>query len=281
MKSSVAILQGSFSKDTQDNIQKVEDWVVSAAKEGANIICPPELFENHYFCKTQNEELFANAKPLADNQAVLHFQKLCKTLGVVMPVSFFERVNQACFNSVAMIDQHGDILGVYQKTHIPDGPGYQEKFYFKPGTTGFKVWKTAFGNVGVGICWDQWFPECARAMVLAGADVLLYPTAIGSEPHMPDMDTKDPWQRVMQGHAVANACVVAAANRTGKEADMEFYGSSFVCDGRGDMLCEMNRTEEGFRIAEIDLAALQHYRDSFGFFRDRRPSHYKSLTKET
>ena len=197
-----------------------------------------------------------------------------------MPVSFFERAKQSCFNSVAMIGDDGEILGVYQKTHIPDGPGYQEKFYFKPGTTGFKIWKTPHGNIGVGICWDQWFPECARAMVIQGADVLLYPTAIGSEPHMPDMDTKAPWQRVMQGHAVANSCIVAAANRVGKEDNMEFYGSSFVCDQRGDMLAEMDRNEEGFKIAEIDLIALQHYRDSFGFFRDRRPKHYQSLIKD-
>ena len=203
-----------------------------------------------------------------------------RELGVVMPASVFERDGPHYYNSIAMIDADGSVLGTYRKSHIPDGPGYEEKFYFRPGDTGFRAWRTRFGTIGVGICWDQWFPEAARAMVLAGADLLLYPTAIGSEPNDPGLDTRDPWRRVMVGHAVANATPVAAANRIGTEDGQRFYGSSFIADQRGDLLVELGRDEETIGVAAIDLAAVRRYRASFGFFRDRRPELYGPLTKK-
>lgn len=270
----VAAIQSAFEEERASNVLRMEAMVREAAAGGAQIILMPELFEGHYFPQEQLEEDFARAEAAAGHSTIAHFQELASELGVALPVSFFEREGQHLYNSLAMIDADGTMLGVYRKSHIPDGPGYQEKFFFRPGDTGFKIWNTRFGCIGVGICWDQWFPEAARAMVLKGADILLYPTAIGSEPHDASLDTRDPWQRVMQGHAVANACGVVAANRVGREKQISFYGSSFICDQRGDMLAEMNRRESGIISAEFDLQALRKYRDSFGFFRDRRPELY-------
>lgn len=270
----VAALQSSFVASRQANIKKMDSLIRSAAKEGAHIICMPELFEGRYFPQHQREEDFERANPANNHPTLLHYQALAKSLEVVLPISFYERDGPCLYNSVAIIDADGSILGIYRKSHIPDGPGYQEKFFFRPGDTGFRVWKTRYATIGVGICWDQWFPEAARAMALAGAELLFYPTAIGSEPHAPTLDTKAPWQRVMQGHAVANACAVIAANRTGTEEELHFYGSSFICDQRGDMLAQMDRVTEGVIHANFDLQAMQKYRDSFGFFRDRRPELY-------
>jgi N-carbamoylputrescine amidase len=237
----------------------------------------PELFEGRYFPHGQHEENFDRAQPVANHSTLRHFAALAAELSIVLPVSFFERDRQTYYNRIAIIDADGKQLGVYRKSHIPDGPGYQEKFYFRPGNTGFRAWQTRPAPIGVGICWDQWFPEAARAMVLDGADILFYPTAIGSEPEAPEIDTKDPWQRVMLGHAVANACAIVAANRVGKEGDILFYGSSFIANHRGDKLAELSRTEEGIAIAELDVSELRRQRASFGFFRDRRPDLYGVL----
>jgi N-carbamoylputrescine amidase len=216
---------------------------------------------------------------VTEHPAVQQFQALAQELGVVIPVSFYERSGQTYYNSLAMVDATGALLGVYRKSHIPDGPGYEEKFYFRPGDTGFRVWQTAFGCLGVGICWDQWFPECARAMVLMGAEILLYPTAIGTEPQEPDLDTKDPWQRAMVGHAVSNVIPVAAANRIGTEGNQTFYGHSFICNHRGDKLAELDATEEGVLFQSFDLGTIRRHRAAFGFFRDRRPDLYHRLTE--
>ena len=279
MKVTVAAVQSAFTDSVDTNVAAMSERIREAAGRGAQIILMPELFEGHYFCQDQLEEDFARARAVDGHPTLEHFCALAAELGVALPVSFFERDTQAVYNSVAMIDADGRVLGVYRKSHIPDGPGYQEKFFFRPGNTGFKVWQTRFGTVGVGICWDQWFPEAARAMVLQGADLLFYPTAIGSEPHQPDNDTRDPWQRVMQGHAVANACPVIAANRIGQEKAMRFYGSSFICDVRGDKVAELGREDEGVLVASFDLDEIHTYRDGFGFFRDRRPELYTDLCK--
>jgi N-carbamoylputrescine amidase len=215
---------------------------------------------------------------IGPHPTIRHFQQLAQELAVVIPVSFFEKAGQHYYNSIAIVDADGALLGTYRKSHIPDGPGYEEKFYFRPGNTGFKVWPTRFGTLGVGICWDQWFPECARAMVLMGADILFYPTAIGSEPQTPDLDTKDPWQRAMIGHAVSNVIPVVAANRVGTEGDQTFYGHSFIANQRGDKVAELNRTEEGVICATFDVPEIRRHRASFGFFRDRRPEFYGALT---
>ncbi len=273
----VAALQCPLGGPRADNLARVEALVREAASRGANVILPPELFEGPYFCRVESPEWFAEARTLEDDEAVARMRALAKQLGVVIPVSFFERAGQAYFNSVAMIDDAGEVLGVYRKSHIPDGPGYEEKFYFRPGDTGFRVWPTRFGAVGVGICWDQWFPETARAMMLQGAEVLLYPTAIGSEPHEPDLDTRDPWQRAMIGHAVSNVVPVVAANRVGAEDGQVFYGSSFIADGRGDKVAELGRTETGVVVHTFDRDALARTRASWGFFRDRRPELYGVL----
>ena len=275
----VAALQIALTDDVTANVTRITALVREAAGQGANIVLPSELFEGHYFCRTQKEEDFARAKPAQDHPTLRHFQALAAELGVVIPVSFFEQAGPEHYNSVAVIDADGRTLGIYRKSHIPDGPGYQEKFFFKPGNTGFHAYATKFGTIGVAICWDQWFPEAARAMTLAGADVLFYPTAIGSEPEEPELDSRDSWQRVMIGHAVANAVAVVAANRIGTEGDLTFYGSSFVCDARGDKLAELGRTEAGIAIAEVDLAKIQRVRASMGFFRDRRPSLYRGLAE--
>ncbi len=280
-KVTIAALQTSFTDDVAENVARVTELVREAAGNGAQIILPSELFEGHYFCRTQREEDFARAQPAEAHTTIRHFQALAAELGVVIPVSFFEQAGPEHYNSCAVIDADGTNLGVYRKTHIPDGPGYQEKFFFKPGNTGFRAFATKFGMIGVAICWDQWFPEAARAMTLAGADVLFYPTAIGTEPEEPELDSRDSWQRVMIGHAVANAVGVVAANRVGKEGDdggaITFYGSSFVCDARGDKLAELGRNEPGIAQATLDLAQLRRVRASMGFFRDRRPSQYRAL----
>ncbi|MEO8846698.1 MAG: N-carbamoylputrescine amidase [Kofleriaceae bacterium] len=273
----VAALQSAFTDDVAANVRRVTELVREAAGRGANVILPSELFEGVYFCQTQREEDFARARPAADHPTLRHFQQLAAELGVVIPVSFYEQAGPEYYNSVVVFDADGRDLGLYRKSHIPDGPGYQEKFFFKPGNTGFRTFATKFGTIGVAICWDQWFPEAARAMTLAGADVLFYPTAIGSEPEEPELDSRDSWQRVMVGHAVANAVGVVAANRIGTEAGMTFYGSSFICDARGDKLAELARDQPGIAIAELDLAQIRRVRASMGFFRDRRPHLYRSL----
>jgi len=274
----VAALQTALTDDVAANVRRITELVREAAGRGAQVILPSELFEGVYFCQTQKEEDFARARPAHDHPTLRHFQALAKDLGVVIPVSFFEQAGPEYYNSIVVFDADGRDLGVYRKSHIPDGPGYQEKFFFKPGNTGFRAFATKFGTIGVAICWDQWFPEAARAMTLAGADVLFYPTAIGSEPEEPDFDSRDSWQRVMIGHAVANSVGVVAANRIGVEGGMTFYGSSFICDARGDKLAELGRGEPGIALAELDVAQLRRVRASMGFFRDRRPHLYRSLT---
>jgi N-carbamoylputrescine amidase len=274
----VAAVQCPLPGPRQENIARVEGHIREAAARGAHIILPPELFEGPYFCREESGEWFSEARTVADDEAVARMRDLARELAVVIPVSFFERAGQVHYNSVAVIDANGAILGVYRKSHIPDGPGYEEKFYFRPGDTGFRVWATRYGTIGVGICWDQWFPESARAMMLLGAELLFYPTAIGSEPHEPDLDTRDPWQRAMIGHAVSNVVPVVAANRIGDEGGQSFYGSSFIADHRGDKAAELGRDDEGILVAEFDLAALARMRASWGFFRDRRPELYGVLT---
>ncbi len=275
----VAAIQTSFSTDTSANVGKVTDLVLAAAKRGAQVILLPELFENVYFCTLEKDEYFSLAKPLEGHPTIAHFSELARDLKVALPVSFFEHAGQSYFNSLAMIDADGSVLGIYRKSHIPDGPGYEEKFYFRPGNTGFKVWATKYGKIGVGICWDQWYPEAARSMMLLGADVLMYPTAIGTEPEEPGFDTKDPWQRAMIGHAVSNVVPVVAANRTGRELQQTFYGHSFICDHRGNKVAELGREETGVIDASFDLEAIRRNRAAFGFFRDRRPELY--LTSDT
>ncbi|HEY0251514.1 MAG TPA: N-carbamoylputrescine amidase [Kofleriaceae bacterium] len=275
----VAALQSAFSDDVAANVRRVTELVREAASKGAQVILPSELFEGVYFCQTQKEEDFERARPVEDHPTLRHFQALAKELGVAIPVSFFEQAGPEYYNSIVVFDADGKNLGLYRKSHIPDGPGYQEKFFFKPGNTGFKTFATRFGTIGVAICWDQWFPEAARAMTLAGADVLFYPTAIGSEPEEPDFDSRDSWQRVMIGHAVANSVGLVASNRVSTEAGMTFYGSSFIADPRGDKVAELGRGDTGVIVADLDLAHIRRVRASMGFFRDRRPHLYKSLTE--
>jgi N-carbamoylputrescine amidase len=274
---SVAAVQCALGGKLSENLERVIDGVAEARSEGAEIVLPPELFEGPYFCRAERDVLFDAARPARGHSTIEAFRELAHRLGVVIPVSFFERAGQSYYNSVAIVDADGAVLGIYRKSHIPAGPGYEEKFYFRPGDTGFRVWDTKHGRIGVGICWDQWFPECARAMTLLGAEVLLYPTAIGSEPHEPDLDTRDPWQRVMVGHAVANVIPVVAANRVGTEEGQTFYGSSFIADHRGDKLAELGRSEAGVIVRTFDRAALRRTRAAWGFFRDRRPELYGAL----
>ena len=277
----VAALQTSYSEDMAANIKKTEALIREAAGQGAQAILPSELFQGHYFCVSQEERWFATAYPWREHPAVKAIAPLAGELGVVIPISIFEREGPHYYNSVVMADADGSLLGVYRKSHIPDGPGYQEKYYFRPGDTGFKVWDTRFGRLGVGICWDQWYPEAARAMALQGAEVLFYPTAIGSEPHDTSLDTRDPWRRVMQGHAVANVIPVVASNRIGFEPGVgggqTFYGSSFIADHRGDLVSSFERTDEGVLTATFDLDFLHTHRAAWGFFRDRRTDLYASL----
>jgi N-carbamoylputrescine amidase len=276
----VAALQLAFSDDLDDNIRNVAGLVREAAAKGAKVVLPPELFEGPYFCKTQNETLFATARPVDRHPAVLAMQKLAAELEVYVPTSFFEADGHHHYNSLAMIGPDGKLMGVYRKSHIPDGPGYSEKYYFRPGNSGFKTWPTSAATLGVGICWDQWYPETARALMLMGAEILLFPTAIGTEPYDPDLDTSRMWQRAMIGHAVSNVVPVVAANRIGEECGQTFYGHSFICDERGDMLAELGATETGVISATLDLDAARRHRAGFGFFRDRRPELYGRLVED-
>lgn len=275
----VAATQCAFTGSLDENVARVEALVRDAAAQGAQLILPSELFEGLYFCREEKDEFFDWARPAEGHPTILRFQDLAKELGVVIPVSFFEKDGPHHYNSLAMVDADGDVLGIYRKSHIPDGPGYEEKFYFRPGNTGFKVWDTRFGRIGVGICWDQWYPECARAMMLQGAEILLYPTAIGTEPENPGLDTKDLWQRAMIGHAVSNVVPVLASNRIGTEGDQTFYGHSFIANHRGDKVAELGRTESGVITATFDLEEIRRHRASFGFFRDRRPELYGLISK--
>ena len=275
-----AVTQMACSWDVDANLEAAERLVREAAGQGARLVLLQELFETPYFCAAQEARHFELARPLEGHPVIGRFAALAAELGVVLPVSFFERAGRQVFNSVAVVDADGSVLGHYRKTHIPQGPGYEEKYYFTPGDTGFRVWDTAAGRIGVGICWDQWFPEAARAMALMGADVLLYPTAIGSEPQAPELDSSGHWRRVMQGHAGANMCVLAASNRVGREQEgpgLTFYGRSFVADGTGAVIAELG-SEPGVAVAEVDLDRLRRDRDAWGLFRDRRPGCYGALT---
>lgn len=275
----VAAVQCALGSDFDTNLRTVEHGVREAHRRGARLVLPPELFAGVYFCRVEDPRYFTWAETLSDSQVVRRFAGLAGELGVVLPISFFEREGPHYYNTVAIADADGSILGIYRKAHIPAGPGYEEKFYFRPGSTGFRVWKTRVGTLGVGICWDQWFPECARAMALLDAEILLYPTAIGSEPEEPQFDSRDPWQRAMIGHAVCNHVPVIAANRIGTEGNQVFYGSSFICDHRGDKLSELGRDEAGVIVADLDLRTCREERDSMGLFRDRRPELYAELTR--
>ncbi len=282
MQTKLAIIQMSMTDTLEQNLEKAISMVRDAAAQGAKLILLPELFENLYWCQVQREQYFELANPLEDHPFIPKFSALAKELNVVLPISFFERANHAHYNSLAMINANGEMLGVYRKSHIPDGPGYSEKYYFNPGDTGFKAFPTQAGMVGAGICWDQWYPESARAMALQGSEILLYPTAIGSEPEAAGTpDTRQMWQRVMVGHAVANLCYLGAANRVGTETILEleqsYYGKSFICDYTGEIMAEANDTQETILIADCDLEKARTFRASFGFFRDRRPELYESL----
>ncbi|MBT3487883.1 MAG: N-carbamoylputrescine amidase [Desulfobacula sp.] len=280
-KVKIAATQMACCDDKDDNIAKAEKLVRQAASKGARIILLQELFEDLYFCQEEKPEHIEKAMELEKNAAVKHFSEIAKELNVVLPISFFEKKNQARFNSVAVLDVDGTNLGTYRKTHIPDGPGYEEKYYFNPGDTGFKVWNTRYAKIGVGICWDQWFPETARCMAVMGAQILFYPTAIGSEPADPAYDSKDHWQMCMRGHSAVNIMPVVASNRVGTEtfdqSEITFYGSSFITDNKGRILKEMDRKGEGVIVEEIDLEAYQKERDAWGLFRDRRPAQYGPL----
>lgn len=280
----VATTQMACGWDIQQNINTATNLVTKAAQAGANIILLQELFETPYFCQVHDFDYFKLATSVADNAAITHFKKLAKELAVVLPISFYEKSGNTFFNSVTVIDADGEILGTYRKTHIPDGIPYAEKFYFTPGNTGFKVWDTKYAKIGVGICWDQWFPECARSMALMGAEILFYPTAIGDEPTLA-IDSKGHWQRCMKGHAAANLMPVVASNRIGHEtitqngndSVMAFYGSSFITDGRGEIIQEASRDKEEILTATFDLDQLATERHQWGVFRDRRPSMYGTL----
>ncbi len=277
----VACLQTADQGSMVANRHLVEAKIRQAASQGAGIVLPPELFEFPYFCQSEDPKWFKLACEVGAHEGIKAYRRLAAELGVVIPYSFFERSGQAYFNSIAIIDADGSVLGVYRKSHIPDGPGYEEKFYFNPGDTGFRTWNTLRGRIGVGICWDQWFPEAARAMTLMGADILFYPTAIGSEPVEPGIDSMRHWQRVMQGHAGANMVPVVAANRYGKEkgndTEVEFYGSSFITDGFGEILCSAERSGDAILTASFQVEELTENRANWGFFRDRRPDLYAPL----
>lgn len=277
----VAATQMACSWDREANVATAEKLVREAAKRGANLVLLQELFETPYFCKDHDSQYFELARPLEGHPTVEHFSKLARELGVVLPLSLFERANNAYYNSLVMVDRDGKVMGVYRKSHIPEGPGYHEKFYFSPGDTGFKVWPTGAGQVGAAVCWDQWFPESARSMALLGAEVLLYPTAIGSEPHDASIDSRDHWQRTMQGHAAANVMPLVASNRIGVEQgktfSMTFYGSSFIADHTGAIVAQADRETEQVITATFDLEAIRKYRHAWGVFRDRRPELYRSI----
>lgn len=278
----VAATQMSCSSNKEENIAKADRLVREAARQGAQIILLQELFETPYFCQKEKSDYYVYATELEENAAIQHFRKVAKELEVVLPISFYEKKNNARYNSLAVIDADGEVLGCYRKSHIPDGPGYEEKFYFNPGDTGFKVWKTRYAKIGVGVCWDQWYPEAARCMALMGAELLFYPTAIGSEPQDGSIDSKDHWQMCMLGHAASNLVPVIASNRVGTETDEDssitFYGSSFIAGPQGNKVAEADRTEETVLVAEFDLDQLEIQRIEWGIFRDRRPDLYKIIT---
>lgn len=288
-KITIGAIQMRCSAERCENIEKADMLVRKAASDGANIILLPELFERPYFCQERRYEYYSYAEKTEDNAAVKHFAKVAKELSVVIPVSFYEKDGNRLYNSLAMIDADGSILGVYRKTHIPDDHYYQEKFYFSPGNTGFKVWSTKYGRVGAGICWDQWFPETARSLALGGAELLLYPTAIGSEPIL-ECDSSKHWQRVMQGHAGANIMPLAAANRIGIEkvepctenggqsSELAFYGSSFIADSTGGIVSSASKDEEAVLTASFDLDEIAEERLTWGVYRDRRPECYGAIT---
>ncbi|MBW4085382.1 N-carbamoylputrescine amidase [Paenibacillus sp. S150] len=281
-KVKVAATQMSCSGDIDENISKAEDLVREAAAQGAQIILLQELFETPYFCQKEKSDYYAYATELEHNKAVNHFKAIAKELEVVLPVSFYEKKNYARYNSLAVIDADGTVMGKYRKSHIPDGPGYEEKFYFNPGDTGFKVWNTRYAKIGVGVCWDQWYPEAARVMSLMGAEILFYPTAIGSEPQDGSIDSRDHWQTCMLGHAAANLIPVVASNRIGEETDEEssinFYGSSFIAGPQGNKIVEAGREEQTVLVSEFDLDALEVGRIEWGIFRDRRPELYRMIS---
>lgn len=278
----VAATQMSCSENVAENIEKADSLVREAAGKGAQIILLQELFETPYFCQKEKADYYVYATELEQNKAVQHFKQVAQELKVVLPISFYEKKNYARYNSLAVIDANGEVLGKYRKSHIPDGPGYEEKFYFNPGDTGFKVWNTRYGKIGVGVCWDQWYPEAARCMALMGAELLFYPTAIGSEPQDGSIDSKDHWQACMLGHAAANLIPVIASNRIGVEVDEDssitFYGSSFIAGPQGNKVVEANRYDETVLVAEFDLDQLETQRLEWGIFRDRRPDLYRSIS---
>ncbi|WP_313434896.1 N-carbamoylputrescine amidase [Novosphingobium sp.] len=281
----VAALQLALnSADERENIAAVSTLVEEAAAKGAQIVLPPELFSGPYFCKTEEEELFAIARPTAEHPSVIAMKALAAKLKVVIPTSFFERDGHHYYNTLAMIGTDGEIIGTYRKSHIPDGPGYEEKYYFRPGNDGFKVWDVLGTKVGVGVCWDQWYPECARVMALMGAELLFYPTAIGSEPYDATLDTSRMWRRAMIGHSVSNCMPVIAANRIGVESEcgteQTFYGHSFITDEWGDYVAEFGKAETGVLVSTIDLARAAKHRAGMGFFRDRRPQLYTRIAQD-
>lgn len=279
-KVKIAATQMSSTHTYEGNIKKADEIIKMAHENGANIILLQELFENDYFCQIEDYKNFSLAEEYENSPTLNHFQKLAKKYHVVLPISFFEKDGNNFYNSICVIDATGEKLGLYRKTHIPTGECYEEKFYFTPGDTGFKVFKTFYGNIGVGICWDQWFPETARILAIRGAEILMFPTAIGSEPILPK-DSKDHWQHVMQGHAAANIMPVIASNRVGTEkvnnSSMSFFGSSFICDEYGNKVKELNRDEEGIIIHEFDLDKIFEERIDWGVFRDRRPEMYDDI----
>jgi len=290
-KATIATVQMRCGTEVSENIEKADRMVRQAAGQGANVILLPELFERQYFCQERRYEYYHFAKPVTENDAVLHFQKTARELEIVLPISFYEKDGHSLYNSAAVIDADGTLLGVYRKTHIPDDHYYQEKFYFTPGNTGFRVWNTRFGRVGVGICWDQWFPETARCMALEGAEMLLFPTAIGSEPIL-ECDSMQHWRRCMQGHAGSNVIPVAAANRIGLErvepakanggqsSSLQFYGSSFITDETGELVAAASRDQEEILMVSFDLDEIEDSRMSWGFFRDRRPGMYGDICQQ-
>ncbi|MFC0683917.1 N-carbamoylputrescine amidase [Novosphingobium clariflavum] len=281
----VAALQLALnSADEGENIAAVSTLVEEAAAKGAQIVLPPELFSGPYFCKTEEEELFAIARPTNEHPSVIAMKALAAKLKVVIPTSFFERDGHHYYNTLAMIGTDGEIIGTYRKSHIPDGPGYEEKYYFRPGNDGFKVWDVLGTRVGIGVCWDQWYPECARVMALMGAELLFYPTAIGSEPYDAALDTSRMWRRAMVGHSVSNCMPVIAANRIGIESEcgteQTFYGHSFITDEWGDYVAEFGRDETGVLVSTLDLARAAKHRAGMGFFRDRRPQLYTRIVQD-
>ena len=280
MKIKVAATQMTCSWETEENIYKATNLIKQAADKGANIILLQELFQTPYFCIQYDEDIFKLAQSFENNKILKQMSELANKLNVVLPISFFEKDNNAYFNSIAVINADGNILGKYRKSHIPDGPGYLEKYYFNPGNTGFKVWDTNFGKIGIGICWDQWFPEAARIMALKGAEILFYPTAIGDE-LMSEYDSSGAWQRVMQGHAAANIMPVVASNRIGSESVKGqvngFYGKSFICDRSGKIISEASKDKEEIILADIDTEKDHLFRRNWGLFRDRRTDLYKEI----